>query len=606
MTKMFIFLILFICISSKIVGSDNTRSENVKNIQQRIESIGDINTFNSSDERVEALFALYAKKYMGEYPIFATNLGYEGYDGLWWDFSLQAIEEDKKILYQLNQVCGNINENELSTYNKTYFRLLKQDINTNIAQYEQEMFYFVIGQQHGIHQYIPNIFSQHSVSNAEDVNNLLKLMKTVDKPIDDTIELLKKGVAKKLTAPIVTMKGVPDQLRTIVESEGDQTPFYEPFKNLNNFNDKLKSDFRSRALKIIKNKLIPAYKRLMTFINETYIPQCRPEIGLFNLPRGQEKYLNQIKYYTTTQMTAKEIHELGLSEVKRIKKEMETLKQETGFKGNLTDFNEFLRTDPQFFYTTKENLLKDYRDICKRIDPELIKLFGKLPRLPYGVIPVPEYLEKYYSTARYQGGSTKTGTPGYFLANTYDLKSRPKWEMEALSLHEAVPGHHLQIALEQEIENQPEFKKFVYYTVFVEGWGLYAESLGDKLGMYKDLYSKYGQLTYEMWRAVRLVVDTGIHAFGWSRQKAIDYFIENSAKAIKDIEGEVDRYIAWPGQSLAYKIGELKIKELKSIAKKELGEKFDIRAFHNMLLSTGSLPISVLKHNVEDWIKEQN
>jgi prolyl oligopeptidase len=343
----------------------------------------------------------------------------------------------------------------------------------------------------------------------------------------------------------VTMVGVPDQLQKIIGSEGDQSPFFEPFKDLDNFNDDQKSVFRQRAQNIITAELVPAYEKSLAFIVEKYIPQCRTEIGIFNLPGGKEKYLSQIQYYTTTYMTAEEIHDLGLLEVKRIKDEMETIKKQTGFKGSLSAFNQFLRTDSQFFHKTREELIADYRDICKRIDPELIKLFGILPRLPYGVIPVPEYLEKYYTTARYQGGSMENGKPGYFLANTYDLQS------------------------------------------------------------YKDDYSKYGQLTYEMWRAIRLVVDTGIHSFGWSRKEAITYFMDNSAKTRKDIEVEIDRYIAWPGQALAYKIGELKIKELKLIAGEALGDRFDIREFHDMLLSKGSLPLYVLEQNVEDWIKEQ-
>jgi len=291
--------------------------------------------------------------------------------------------------------------------------------------------------------------------------------------------------------------------------------------------------------------------------------------------------------------------------VKRILGEMEKAKAQTDFEGDLNAYNEFLRTDPQFFHTDKEELLKEYRDICKRVDPELVKLFGKLPQLPYGVIPVPEYREKSATTAYYTGGSLSQGTPGYYYANTYKLETRPKWEMEALSLHEAVPGHHLQIALAQEITEQPDFMKFLYYTAFGEGWGLYSESLGPELGMYKDSYSKYGQLTYEMWRAIRLVVDTGIHAFGWSRNKAIKFFKENSAKTENDIIVEIDRYIAWPGQALAYKIGELKLKELKALAKEELGDKFNIRSFHDLVLSEGSLPLSVLEKMVEDWIKEQ-
>jgi uncharacterized protein (DUF885 family) len=312
-----------------------------------------------------------------------------------------------------------------------------------------------------------------------------------------------------------------------------------------------------------------------------------------------------VRQQTTTDLTPEQIHQIGLAEVKRIHGQMEELMAKTGFKGSLQEFFTFLRTDPRFFYDKPEDLLAGYRDIAKRIDPELVKLFGKLPRLPYGVTPVPSYSEKSQTTAYYENGSLAAGRPGWFNANTYDLKSRPKWEMEALTAHEAVPGHHLQLSLAQEMENVPEWRHYDDYTAFTEGWGLYAESLGDEIGLYKDPYSKFGQLTYEMWRAVRLVVDTGMHAKGWTRQQAIDYFKANAGKAEHDIEVEVDRYIVWPGQALAYKIGELKLKELRAEAEKELGAKFDVRAFHDEVLGNGALPLDVLEKNVKAWMAQE-
>ncbi len=284
---------------------------------------------------------------------------------------------------------------------------------------------------------------------------------------------------------------------------------------------------------------------------------------------------------------------------------MEKIMAETGFKGTFEEFTEFLRTDPQFYYTKAEDLLTGYRDIAKRIEPELPRLFGKLPRLPYGIKPVPEYAEKSAAGAYYQGGSVKGGRAGNFYANTYKLPARPKWEMECLTLHEAVPGHHLQISLSQEMEDGPEFRKHGFYTAYVEGWGLYAESLGAELGMYKDPYSRFGALTMEMWRAVRLVVDTGMHAMGWSRQQAIDYMMKNTGKEEHDSTVEIDRYIVWPGQALAYKIGQLKITELRQRAAGELGEVFDLRAFHDMILAHGALPLDVLESVTKDWIAAQ-
>ncbi len=350
----------------------------------------------------------------------------------------------------------------------------------------------------------------------------------------------------------------------------------------------------------------PAFQRLHDFLEQTYLPKARKSIAATDLPDGQAWYAYRVRQMTTTNLTPKEIHEIGLGEVKRIRVEMEMVKNETGFKGTMQEFFMYLRTDPKFYFTDKNELLKSYRDIAKRIDPELIKLFKTLPRTPYGVIPVPSYAEKSQTTAYYYPGSPDAGRPGYFFANTYALETRPKWEMESLTLHEAVPGHHLQIALSQELGQLPEFRRNNWgYTAFVEGWGLYSESLGEDLGLYKDPYAKFGRLTYEMWRAIRLVVDTGMHSMGWSRQQAIDFFMENAGKTEHDIVVEVDRYIVWPGQALAYKIGELKIKELRAYATKELGAKFDIREFHDEVLRHGAVPLSVLETNIKGWVERR-
>ncbi len=328
---------------------------------------------------------------------------------------------------------------------------------------------------------------------------------------------------------------------------------------------------QSEAEQVLVADVYPAYRSLLAYLEETYLPGARKTIGQSAMPNGKKWYAYNARFHTTTDLTPKQIHEIGLAEVERIRQEMEQIIQDLEFDGSFAEFAEFLRTDPQFYFDTPEALLTAYRAICKRADPELVRLFGKLPRLPYGVKPVPSYNEKSTTTAYYEPGSLAAGRPGYFFANTYDLATRPSWEMEALSLHEAVPGHHLQIALAQELEETHDLLKHSFYTAFVEGWGLYAESLGGEMGFYESPYSKFGRLTYEIWRAIRLVVDTGIHSLGWSRERAIDFFKQNAPKAEHDIIVEVDRYIVWPGQALAYKIGELKIQELRAYAKRKLG-----------------------------------
>jgi uncharacterized protein (DUF885 family) len=312
-----------------------------------------------------------------------------------------------------------------------------------------------------------------------------------------------------------------------------------------------------------------------------------------------------VQWQTTTDLTPQQIHEIGLSEVKRIRAEMDKVIASTEFKGSFHDFTEFLRTDARFYYEKPDDLVNGYRIIAKKIDPELAHEFGKLPRLTYGVCPIPDFKAPSQTTAYYQPGSPAVGRPGCYFVNTYNLHARPKWEMEALSLHESVPGHHLQIALAQELENVPEFRKNVGYSAFVEGWALYGESLGEELGLYKDPYSKFGQLSYEMWRAVRLVVDTGMHSMGWTRDQAIQFFKDNTGKTDQDITVEVDRYIVWPGQALAYKLGQLKVRELRTEAEKRLGAKFDVRRFHDVVLENGAVPLNVLEAHTKQWIEQQ-
>ncbi|HYE75667.1 MAG TPA: DUF885 domain-containing protein, partial [Blastocatellia bacterium] len=359
------------------------------------------------------------------------------------------------------------------------------------------------------------------------------------------------------------------------------------------------------AQKAIANSIIPALRKFHAFVKDTYLPACTQEIAASKLPGGAEYYAYAIKRGTTTTLSAQEIHDIGKREVERIRREMEAVIKQVGFKGSFQEFLTFLRKDPQFYYTKPEDLVAGYSVISKRADAALPKLFAELPRNTYGIKPFADYEAPAQTTAQYRPGAADGSRPGFYMVNLYRLDMRPKYEMEALSLHEAVPGHHLQISRAQELKGLPEFRRNGFYNAFVEGWALYAESLGTEMGFYTDPYSKFGQLTYEMWRACRLVVDTGMHSLKWSREQAINFMKENTAKTEQDIIVEIDRYIVWPGQALGYKLGELKIKELRARATKELGDKFDIRKFHNAVIDNGPLPLDVLEQRINEWIAAQ-
>jgi len=367
-----------------------------------------------------------------------------------------------------------------------------------------------------------------------------------------------------------------------------------------------RTDLARRAAAAYRQQVLPSFGKLREFLVSRYLPACRDTIGASALPNGASMYAYNVKWHVTTNDTPQQIHAVGLAEVKRIHAQMDAVMASTGFKGSDDDFKRFLRTDSRFYFKDAASLLTAYRDIAKRAEPALAHLFGRLPQTPYGVAPVPDAIAPSQTTAYYEPGSFVAGRPANMFANTYKLDARPQWEMEALTLHEAVPGHHIQVSLAQEMAGLAEFRKNSSYTAFVEGWALYSESLGDEMGLYKDPYSKFGQLTYEMWRAVRLVVDTGLHSMGWTRDRAIEFFRANTAKTDQDITVEVDRYIVWPGQALGYKMGQLKIRELRTSAERQLGPRFNIRQFHDVVLSQGAVPLDVLERQVSAWVASVN
>jgi uncharacterized protein (DUF885 family) len=460
-----------------------------------------------------------------------------------------------------------------------------------------------VNQLGGVQQDAARIVAIMPHDNVTQFEAIVARLESLPALIDQTIALMERGLKENITQPKVVMRGVPDQVQGLLFDNPDESPLLDAFEEFPSSIPAAERDrLTARARAAYKNKVAPAFARLKNFLEKTYIPNCRDAIAITAMPTGGELYKYNVAWHTTTALAPKEIHQIGLAEVKRIRAEMDKVIVSSGFKGSFGEFTEFLRKDPRFYFTNADDLVKEYRDIAKRADPELARMFGTLPRLPYGVRRVPDAIAPAQTTAYYEPGSPAAGRPGYMYANTYKLDARPRWEMEALTLHEAVPGHHLQFALAQELPNMPEFRKHGSYTAYVEGWALYSELLGEEMGFYANPYSKFGQLTYQMWRAVRLVVDTGMHALGWSRQQAIDFFRDNSAKTEQDIIVEIDRYIAWPGQALGYKIGELRIRELRAKAEKALGDKFDVRGFHDLLQSEGAVPLDLLESRVEKWI----
>ncbi len=563
----------------------------------------------SESERLQKLFDLTWEYLMTASPETATYLGYTSHPGLnarWSDSSFEGIAFGRATTRKIREALASVDRMKLTPAEQVYYDLARRKLDQQIEGDRFHGEYLAINPVYGIQQSIPQLLSIMPAGSVQDYEDVLARLKGLPVLVDQTIALLNKGLEEGITPPRVTLRDVPAQVGNLLVDDPMASPMLRAFQRFPASVPAAEQErLEAEGVRAFNEQVTPALLKLQSYLANTYLPASRETIAMSSLPEGKAWYAYNVRVQTTTDLTPEQIHQIGLAEVARIRRQMDELIASTGFKGSFEEFLTFLRTDPRFFFDKPEDLLAGYRDIAKRIDPELVKLFGKLPRLPYGVIAVPSYSEKSQTTAYYDGGSLAASRPGYFYANTYDLKSRPKWEMEALTAHEAVPGHHLQIALAQELEGVPQWRKHDDYTAFAEGWGLYAESLGPEMGFYKDPYSKFGQLTYEMWRAIRLVVDTGMHAKGWTREQAIDYFKANAGKAEHDIVVEVDRYIVWPGQALAYKLGELKIKELRAYAEKELGPKFDVRAFHDTVLGRGSLPLDLLEKNVKAWVAEQ-
>ena len=495
----------------------------------------------------------------------------------------------------------------LSETESISLKLLKFQLQDTIDYFEFEMYLNPLLSDSGFHTNFS--FMVRPFQNYEQVKDYLTKLNAIPSRVNQFLPLLREGLEKGVSQPSVIFNGYESSYNDHIVESFEKSYFYQPFNNLPKTLTSTQKDSVLIAAKVaITTNVIPQFKLVKTFFEEEYFPKTRTSIGISETPNGNAYYQNRINYYTTsTQYSADDIHSIGLQEVARIKTEMEKIISELNFQGSFSEFLNFLRTDPQFYATSPEQLLMIARDMAKRADEQLPRFFKTLPRKPYGVAPVPDAIAPKYTTGRYVGTSKNSTDPGYYWVNTYDLPSRPLYVLPSLTVHEAVPGHHLQSSLNLELgDSIPQFRKDTYLSAYGEGWGLYCEFLAEEMGMYTTLYEQFGKLTYEMWRACRLVVDTGIHAKGWTREQVINYMAENTALSIHEINTETDRYISWPGQALSYKIGEIKIRELRKKAEIELGSSFDIREFHEVVLEQGTVTLSILENRVNNYIEDHN
>lgn len=560
----------------------------------------------TADDAAETMHSIFEQEWqrtLQESPTFASRLGDLRYNQQWGDTSLPAIERSAAKTRSALQKVRQIDESQLSEADRLNRRLFIQQYETDVALQKYRLFLLPLNQRGGI-QDESSLADLLPFDSVQDYEDWIARLNAFPMYMAQTMAVMKQGIREGMLHPKVVMQRVPAQIRKQLVDDPRESFYYKPLKTFSiEISDTEKLRLQTEAADAIRQKIIPSYRVFLEFFESEYLPASFDKVGCWQRPDGRAMYAALAKKFTTTDMTPEQIHQTGLDEVKRIRSQMEAIQKQVGYEGSFQEFLTFLRTDKQFYFDDPNDLLQAYKECCQRIDPQLPNLFSRLPEIPYEIVPIPAQMAPDTTTAYYQPPAADGSRPGGYYVNLYRPEVRPKYEIEALSLHESVPGHHFQIALAMEIDDIPEFRRYGGYTAFIEGWGLYSEKLGEELGLYKDPYSKFGQLTYEMWRAVRLVVDTGMHTMEWTRQDAIDFFAANTAKTLLDIENEVDRYIAWPGQALAYKIGELKIRELRAKAEQKQGDQFDVRKFHDVVLRNGAVPLDVLEEQVNHWLE---
>jgi len=559
----------------------------------------------SSEDRLQNVFDDHWEHRLQTNPLFATNQGDHRFNDRLPESDLSALErrnrQNREFLYRLES----IERDDLSEESQLNHDIFKIQIENAIRSYELNDHLLPLNGWWDYHAVFADLANRVPLNTTEDYENYLSRLSAFPGYNSGYIERMRAGLELGFVRPQAVFEDYLASVEAHIVDDAEESNLFEPFKEFpEGVSEEDRDRLRSEALDVLADTVVPEFERLRDFLRDEYIPGAADEIGITSVPAGEEYYQYLVQMYTTMEITPEEIHRTGLDEVARIRAEMMEIVEEAGFGDDFDGFVEFLRTDPQFYAETPEELMKETAYVLKLMDGKLPELFKTLPRLPYGIMPVPDYLAPRTATAYYSRGAADGTRAGFYAVNTYDLSSRPLYEVTALSLHEAVPGHHLQIALQQELEDLPRFRTVAGFTAYSEGWALYSERLGLEVGMYDDPYQNFGRLSYEMWRALRLVVDTGMHAMGWSREEAIDYMASNSALSLHNIRSEVNRYIFWPGQALAYKMGEIKIRELREMAEMELGDDFDLREFHDVVLLSGAVPLSVLENNVESWIAD--
>src|SRR5712664_314690 len=563
----------------------------------------------SSSDPVTQLNQLYNDYWeftLKEYPLSATYLGDHRYDGFLEDASEDAfhrrVAQSKKYLDQLRSI-----KKPSSKPDQLNYELFERELEDNLESAKFRPYLTPMTQQSGLQIDIPELVTYHPFGSLSDFENFSNRLRAFPRLVDQVIQSMRTGIQAGIVLARVTAEKIIPQLEANVVQDPKKLDLYKSVENIPPVIDSTESvRIRNAVAEAIRQSVVPAFEKLLAFFKEEYLPACRRDVGIWSLPDGSERYTYTVRHYTATNKSPSEIHDLGLRELSRIHGEMRAIVDRIGFKGSLQDFVSSLRNDRALYNTSAAELLAGFRKILEQMDEKLPLLFGRLPKAKYGFREIEAFRAEAAPDAYYYRPPEDGSRPAYFYVNTFRPEQRPKYTMEVLAYHEAVPGHHLQLAIQQELSDLPKFRRHGGYTAFIEGWGLYSEELPKLVGFYKDALSDFGRLSFDAWRAARLVVDTGIHRKRWTRERAIQFFLENTALSELNIVSEVERYIAWPGQALAYKIGQLKISELRAIAKKALGQRFDIREFHDELLSDGALALDVLENKMRSWTDRES